>query len=90
MFENAKICLNHKPLWEKGDEKIIPNPTRFLGVKITHYSFQWHCEKPMARVKKIREIKCRVCERKDEETIEEMALCEKCGQVYYFYTGYID
>jgi len=76
-------CIGHEPEWEQvGEPRYLPYPS--LLFRRTFSVFRWHCGRPMQRVKKVAERKCRKCGRQETVIAEEAAsyllfVCPCCG-----------
>lgn len=78
-------CLNHNPKWERvGEPYTQSNPSSYL--KRTIFLDRWvhrHCGMAMQRVSRHAVQQCKLCGRKEEFLIDELAaLCRCCGYHY--------
>lgn len=75
-------CLNHSPKWERVGEPYCQSyPSFFL--ERTTFLDRWvhrHCGMPMQRVSRYIMEQCKLCGRKKEILLDELAaLCTCCG-----------
>jgi hypothetical protein len=76
-------CVGHEPEWEQvGRPRYLSYPSLIL--RRTFSVFRWHCGRPMRRVTKVVDRRCRRCGRQEIVVVEGSPsylffVCPCCG-----------
>ncbi len=71
------MCLNHVSDWETVGKHLLPNP----GIFGKTYWFVRCCGESMVRLKDVKTVICKVCERREHVVTGIFAQCACCGGI---------